>query len=180
MTNDETRSAPESPAGRGGTPTPEIDTPPLLEIGRIARSHGLRGDVVVKLTTDRLERVAPGAELVADGRTLLVQSSRPHQTGFIVSFGGVGDRSAADRLRGLVLWAEAIEDDSVVWVHELIGARMVEIDGTDRGTIASIEANPASDLAILESGAMVPLVFMTDGPVDGVVTIDPPAGLFDV
>jgi len=33
---------------------------PLLEVGRIARPHGLAGEVVVALTTNRTERLAPG------------------------------------------------------------------------------------------------------------------------
>ena len=34
-----------------------------LEVGRVHKAHGLKGDVSVSLTTDRLERVAPGARL---------------------------------------------------------------------------------------------------------------------
>lgn len=156
------------------------DEPQRLEVGRIARAHGLRGDVIVKLTTDRAERCDVGAELFADGKPLIVRSSRPHQQGYIVAFEGLTDRSAAEAMRGKPLEAEALDDESVLWVHELIGTRVVEVNGTDRGIIASVEANPASDLAVLESGALVPLTFVVDGPIDGVVTIDPPNGLFDV
>ena len=36
----------------------------LLEIGQIRRAHGVRGDVLVELASDRPERVAAGRALV--------------------------------------------------------------------------------------------------------------------
>jgi hypothetical protein len=41
-----------------------------------------------------------------------------------------------------------------------------------------VEANPASDLLVLESGHLVPMVFVVD-TAEGRVVIDPPAGLLD-
>jgi 16S rRNA processing protein RimM len=63
-------------------------------------------------------------------------------------------------------------------VHHLVGAAVVELDGTDRGRCTAVIDNPAADLLELESGALVPMTFVVafDG---GVVTIDPPEGLFD-
>ena len=40
-----------------------------LELGRVARPHGIRGEVVVMLHTDRPERTTPGAVLRAGDRT---------------------------------------------------------------------------------------------------------------
>lgn len=151
-----------------------------LEVGRISKSHGLRGEVVVVLTTNRPERVEPGAVLHdGDDRALVVASSRPHQNGYIVQFEGVVGREEADSLRGRVLLAEPLDDPAEMWVHELIGSVVVEADGTERGTVESVQANPASDLLVLDSGALVPLVFVT-GRSPGRVTIDPPEGLFDL
>jgi 16S rRNA processing protein RimM len=155
----------------------------LLEVGRIVRAHGLRGQVVVELTTNRSERVAPGSLLDADGRTVEVVASAtaPAGTGhdrWLVTLDGVVTREAADALRGATLRAEAIDDPDVLWFHELIGARVVEVDGTDRGLVADVLANPASDLLELESGALVPLRFVVTRS-DGVLTVDAPDGLFE-
>jgi 16S rRNA processing protein RimM len=150
----------------------------LLEVGRIARAHGLRGEVVVELVTDRAERVAPGAALSVNGVPLTVDASRPHQGRFIVAFAGVGDRSAAEALVGSVLSAEGIEDDEALWVHELIGSMVRETNGTERGRVVSVQANPAHDQLVLDSGALVPAVFVVSCS-DGITLIDPPDGLFD-
>ena len=81
--------------------------PRLLEVGRIGRAHGLRGDVVVDLTTDRtMERTAPGAELWIADRKVVVAVARPHQQKWLVRFEGVEDRTAAESLRGRTLSAE--------------------------------------------------------------------------
>lgn len=151
-----------------------------LEVGRIHRSHGLRGELVVSLVTNRTERLAPGAELfAADDRRLEVLSSRHQGDKWIVAFDGIASREDADELRGQVLTAPPIDDPDELWVHNLIGASVVEADGTDRGVVDSVLSNPASDILVLDSGALVPLTFVVDRSGTTLV-IDPPEGLFDL
>ena len=97
-----------------------------------------------------------------------------------MTFEGTSTREAAEALRGTVLLAEPIEDEGALWVHELVGAQVVESDGTDRGVVEAVQANPAADLLVLDSGALVPVVFVVDGPTDGVVTVEVPPGLFEL
>lgn len=156
------------------------DAPRLLEVGRITKAHGLRGDVVVLLSTDRSERVTPGAVLSTDRGELTVVSSRAHQDRWVVAFEGTDSRERADALRGLVLSAVPIDDDDVLWVHELIGARVRSADGVDRGVVRSVLDNPAADLLVLDSGALVPVVFVVGSPQDGWIDVDTPDGLFEL
>jgi 16S rRNA processing protein RimM len=157
----------------------------LLRVGRIARPQGVRGEVMVDLVTDRAERTVPGALLwTTAGRQLdVVRATRHAQkathTRWIVAFGGVDDRSQAEALAGEELWAEPIEDPDELWIHDLVGSRVVELDGTDRGMVVAVVRNPAHDLLELEGGALVPVVFVRSCR-DGVTVIDPPAGLFDL
>lgn len=152
----------------------------MLEVGRITKVHGLRGEVVVLLTSDRTERLDPGSALDAEGRTLVVASSRPHADRWLVRFEGVERREDAEPLRGLVLAGEPLDDPEVLWVHELIGCEVRTVDGTSRGRIESVQDNPAADLLVLDTGALVPVVFVADGPTDGVVLVDVPDGLFEL
>ncbi|HEY5875429.1 MAG TPA: hypothetical protein VIT64_09020, partial [Ilumatobacteraceae bacterium] len=98
---------------------------------------------------------------------------------WLVVFAGVSDRTQAERLTGVQLLAAPIEDPDALWVHELIGSRVIEADGVDRGRCASVLANPAHDLLELDSGALVPVTFVVSC-VDGVTTVDVPEGLFDL
>jgi 16S rRNA processing protein RimM len=150
----------------------------LLEVGRIVKPHGIRGEVIVDLVTNRPERVAAGSVLSSDAGDLEVVRSSPHQGRWIVAFNGVADRNEAEELRGTVLRAEALEgEDDTLWVHELVGALVYDIDGLFYGRVREVEANPASDLLVLPQG-LVPLVFVVEQG-EGRVVIDPPAGLID-
>jgi 16S rRNA processing protein RimM len=154
----------------------------LLEVGRITKPHGVRGDVLVLLSTERTSRLDPGSVLQTARGPLTVASSSRHQDRWIVHFDGVTDRDQAESWRGVVLEAEAVDDDpadDVLWVHELVGSTVVLVDGTEVGRVTEVESNPASDLLVLDSGALVPVVFVTDRE-PGRITVDPPEGLFDL
>ena len=150
----------------------------LLEVGRIDRAHGIRGEVVVTLWTNRTERLENGAVLCSDLGDLTVAAARAFQQRWIVRFAEVSDRSSAEALRGQSLRAEPISDPDELWVHELIGMMVCEIDGTERGRVEAVQANPASDLLVLESGALVPLTFLANQTGDRLF-VDVPDGLFD-
>jgi 16S rRNA processing protein RimM len=149
----------------------------LLEVGRITKPHGLRGEVVVDLVTDRRERVAPGTVLESSLGPLVVLASRPHQGKWLVTFEGCNDRTAAERLAGAVLHAEALDDPEALWVDDLIGTEVVEVDGTRRGKVVAVVENPAHDILELDSGALVPVVFIRSCE-HGITTVDVPEGLF--
>jgi len=138
--------------------------PALLEVGRIIKPHGLQGEVVVALVTNRNERVAPGSVLHGPHGNLVVEHSRRFEaTGdgrWIVAFAGVTSREGADALREMVLHAEPLEDPDALWAHELIGAEVVAVTGEVLGRVSAIEANPASDLLVLEGGGLIPLRFV--------------------
>ncbi len=153
----------------------------LLEVGIIVKPHGLRGDVVVSLVTNRDERVAPGSVLITDtGRELVVRRSTVHHNRFIVTFEGIAGIDEAEALRGCSLLAAPMADPEALWVHELIGARVEDLSGEVLGVVASVQANPASDLLVLESGGLIPLRFVVGGNRGGLVTVDIPDGLLDL
>lgn len=172
-----------------------MGTPGRLEIGRVVKPHGIRGEVVVAPVTNRHERFEPGSvHWLPHGETqeeseqrLQVRSARRHQGRWIVDYEDIADRNAAEELRGVVLTGDPIDvlDEGEMWVHELVGSRVVDVSGgsrIDRGEVVEVEVNPAHDLLVLDTGALVPVVFISefspDEGSDGVVAVDPPAGLF--
>jgi len=152
----------------------------LLEVGHIRRAHGLRGDVFVQLLSDSDARVAPGSEFFADGERMVVESSRVASNGRrIVKFDRIADRIAAEQYANRALRGRPIDDPDALWVHEMIGRRVVEADGTDRGRCVSVLANPAADLLELDNGALVPSNFVVSLDED-TITVETPDGLFDL
>jgi len=174
--------APGDGADGGGAATgPDTDRPTLLGVGRIVKPHGLRGDVIVSLTTNRDERVAAASVLhTDDGRTLEVVRSSAHRGRFIVTFAGVEGIDAAEALRDTPLSAPPLDDPDALWVHDLIGSTVLDGAGGELGRVRSVEANPASDLLVLESGALIPLRFVTGSVPGATVTVDVPDGLLDL
>lgn len=160
--------------------TSSTDDHSKLEVGRIGRPHGLRGEVVVQAITNRPDRFVPGAVFDANGREMRVASCRPHQGRWLVCFEGVADRTAAEALRGVLLTASppATSPEGELWVHELVGAEVVDASGDVLGRVESVEANPASDLLVLGKGKLIPLRFAIDVQ-PGRIVVDLPAGLLE-
>ena len=147
----------------------------------MVKAHGLRGEVVVSLVSDYPEvRLAPGSRLWAGDRELVVR------------VGAAAPGSLARAVRGRRRpdgrggdWpdarstAEALDDPEALWVHELIGSPVVEEGtGVERGRVVSVVANPAHELLELDSGALVPIVFVRSCE-DGVTVVAVPEGLFE-
>jgi 16S rRNA processing protein RimM len=147
------------PAGQEGTMSQQVI------VGTVGRPHGLRGEVTVRPRTDRVEqRFAVGAQLLIDSRPITVIGSSWTQGRLIVGLAGVADRSAAEELRGLDLWADADGDDlDSEEYHDamLIGLAVVDPDGAPLGTVTAVQHNPAQDLLTVRNEAgewLVPFV----------------------
>jgi 16S rRNA processing protein RimM len=151
-----------------------------LEVGRIGRAHGLKGEVGVKLTTDRVERLTAGSVLYAGERPMIVAASRLHSGRWLVQFEGIEGRTEAEGLSGLLLSADPLPTGpDELWVHELIGVAVRDREGRDLGRVLAVEANPASDLLVLDDDVLVPMRFVVERTPD-LVIVDPPEGLLDV
>ena len=113
----------------------------LVQIGRVIKPHGVRGEVVVDATTDDpAGRFAVGEVLVGKQagreRELTVKSMRPHQGRLLVFFDEVPDRNDAETLRGMRFFAAPVfdDDDEAYYDHELIGLRVLNVGDVDEAT----------------------------------------------
>src|SRR5262245_11270393 len=85
--------------------------PDIILVGRVARPHGLRGEVVVEPESDVAERFEPGStmRLGPSGRRVEVVDARPFGDRLLVRFAGMQDRTAVEGLRGLELTVDRAE-----------------------------------------------------------------------
>ncbi|OLT47836.1 ribosome maturation factor RimM [Saccharomonospora sp. CUA-673] len=166
-------------------------------VGRVAKAHGIRGELAVDVRTDSPEeRFVEGAVLTGRARggattRLTVTAARWHSGRLLVRFEEVPDRTAAEAQRGLLLLADAhglppIDDPDEFYDHELEGLRAELTDGTTVGTVREIVHSPGGELLVLDregrSEAMVPFVQAIVVEVDvqaGKVVLDPPEGLLE-
>jgi 16S rRNA processing protein RimM len=182
----------------GAAPEGQAD-PNAIIVGRLGRPHGLRGEFLVDVRTDVPERrFAVGAVLgcTAPGVPLLtVAASRRHSGRWLVQFEEVGDRSAADTVRGALLTIDPAEagaagddpDDEAWWDADLIGLTVVTTSGDAVGSVAEVLHPPGGDLLAVrtEAGGEVLVPFVTElvPEVDvpaGRLVVDPPEGLLDL
>jgi 16S rRNA processing protein RimM len=164
-------------------------------VARIARAHGIRGDVVLDVRTDEPElRLVPGTSLLTtpdSAGPLTLEHMRDNSGRVLARFAGVADRAAAEALRGVLLEADIDpaqrpEDPEEFYDHQLVGLRVVGPFGEPLGTVAELVHLPGQDvLAVTKPDggeALVPFVAALVPIVDldaGRVVVDPPGGLFD-
>lgn len=159
---------------------------PRIEIGGVARAHGIRGEVVI-VTHDPDSDTLDGATVVwIDGIERTITAARHTHRGWLVQLAGIATRTDAEALRGKRVEVDrsALElaDDDIL-LSDLVGCRVLLADGTPWGTIAAIDTHPLQDRLVIHDGAierMLPLVdaFVTRIDLEaGTVTVDPPPGL---
>lgn len=139
-----------------------------LQIGRVIKPHGVRGEVVVDPTTDTPDqRFATGEVLkgkqAGKELSLTVRSFRPHQGRLLVTFEEIADRTAAESLRGVRFFAAPThdEDDDGFYDYELEGltayllAPGTDLEGDEIqlgdlvGKVVAVEHTPAGQLLVI-------------------------------
>ena len=165
-------------------------------MGRIARAHGLRGQVIVNLETDfPEERFQPGAEVFVEraGRVeaLTITSVRFHRERPVIGLRGVESMTEADALAGLELRvplaALAALPEGVFYRHDLIGCRVDTTDGGHVGVVTDVEGTMSGSRLVVDGGkageVLIPLAAEICRQIDAAgkrIVIDPPEGLIDV
>ncbi|WP_199439108.1 ribosome maturation factor RimM [Umezawaea beigongshangensis] len=166
-------------------------------VGRVAKAHGISGELAVDVRTDSPEtRFAVGAVVAAklrDGtsRDLTVAAARAHSGRLLVRFAEVLTRDVAESLRGTVLLGSTDDlppttDPDEFYDHQLEGLAAVLLDGTEVGTVLEVAHGAGGELLVIRRGdgteLLVPFVRQIVPTVDvagGRVVLDPPEGLLD-
>lgn len=168
--------------------------PMELMIGRVVKSHGIRGEVAVEVTTDEPEiRYAVGE--VLNGRqgkkehTLTIDAARVHKGRLLIKFKEVPDRNVADSLRGTQFFATPLEredDQEGFYDHELIGLKVIH-EGAGIGTVTGVTHGPAGEILEVklndDKEVLIPFVHAIVPEVDleaGTCTLTPPDGLLEL
>ena len=167
----------------------------MAVVGRIARTHGNRGQVILNLETDFPEaRFRPGAELfVTRGRgvdRLTLTSVRFHGGRPIVGVAGVESMDAAEALAGLELRVPVDQlaslPEGMFYRHDLVGCRVETRGGDPVGVVREVEGTlGGSRLVVAGEGGevLIPLASEICTAIDPAakrIVIDPPEGLLEL
>jgi 16S rRNA processing protein RimM len=173
-----------------------------LTVGRVAKAHGVGGELVVEIRTDdpaarfapgntlRLKRPRGGAEA-----SYVVESAREHGARLLVRLAGVDDRDAAEGLRGGLFVVDSddlppIDEPDTYYDHQLEGLRVRTVTGEDIGVVAEVLHTAGGELLAVkrDSGSdsgevLVPFVGAIVTSVsleERLVEIEPPPGLLEL
>jgi 16S rRNA processing protein RimM len=133
----------------------------LILIGRVARAHGLRGELRVELHyvgSDALSQVnelwlAESPEQPENPARHAIEYARPVPKAYLVKLENVSERNAAEALRGRSVWvarAALSADDSEYYLVDLIGAKVLGPEG-ELGTVIEIATHPSVDALVIRT-----------------------------
>jgi 16S rRNA processing protein RimM len=167
----------------------------MAVVGRIARAHGLKGQVIVNLETDFPEaRFQPGAELFVERggqvEPLTITTVRFHRERPVIGLRGIESITDAEPLAGLELRvpldALAALPEGVFYRHDLIGCRVETTSGGTVGVVTDVEGTMAGSrlvIALASGEILIPLaaeICLEIDPAAKRIVIDPPDGLIDL
>jgi 16S rRNA processing protein RimM len=170
-----------------------------LVVGRVVKAHGVTGELAVDIRTDDPEgRFTQGATLRGRPsrggaeRDYVIESVRAHGDRLLLRIEGVGDRDAADALRGTLFLVDSgdlppINDPDEFYDHQLEGMTVTTTAGVEVGTVAEVLHTAAGELLAVRDadGAEVLVPFVSAIVVsvsleDRAIAIDPPEGLLEL
>lgn len=156
-------------------------SPPLVELGYVARAHGVRGAVLVRLhhpgsdSLRHLDAVMVRRRGADAAEEMALAEARPLPNGgWLVRIEGISTRTAADALRGAVL---SVPRDRLLqpepgeyFVQDLLHLEVLDPDGRPRGRVTRIYDNGAQAVLVVDSPELgevdVPFVEEHVGEVD--------------
>lgn len=156
-----------------------------VEIGGVARAHGIRGEVVIVTHDPDSETLGRVEQIYVAGTPRRIAGARDTQRGWLVQLEGVTTRNDAEALRGARVEVDRADldlDEDDVLLDDLVGCKVVLVDGTPWGEVAAIESGPGQDRLVIHDGGVERLVPLVDALVPnidldaGIITVDPPEG----
>lgn len=165
-----------------------------LQVARIGKPHGIRGEVTVQVLTDAPgDRFVPGTEFVVEPASvgpLTVHSARWNKDILLLAFEEIETRNEAETLRGAKLFIETEElednDDEGWYEHELVGLE-ARVGSQVVGKVSGLNTMPVQDLLVVKTPdgkeILIPFVEQIVPEVnvaEGYVLVTPPAGLFEI
>jgi 16S rRNA processing protein RimM len=159
-----------------------------LEIGGVARAHGIRGEIVIFTHDPDSDTLGKIDSIYVGGVERKILGARDTQRGWLITLDGVVTRNDAEALKGKVVEIDRdlleLDDDDVL-LEDMVGLECRLPDGTVWGTVHAVDPGAFQDLLIVHHGdveRMLPIVdvFVTSIDLDArVIIVTPPEGLPD-
>src|SRR2546423_15470451 len=143
-----------------------MDWDGMALVGRIARAHGIKGQVIVNPDTDfPEERFRAGATMFTTRGPVTLTSARLQNGRPVIGIEGVETMNDAEALAGLELRVPVEElaplPEGTFYHHELVGCRVVTGGGDAVGTVERVEGTLRGSRLVVagtKGDILIPLV----------------------
>lgn len=137
--------------------SPDSGEPEYVLIGRLQRTHGVSGEIVLGIKTDFPERIKPG-KLVYLGRDFVphkISGVRPFHNNLLLIMDGIRNREEAAELTNFEVFVRIHDlpelDEGLYYHHQLIGLTVKNESGTTLGTVREIIETGANDVYVVKN-----------------------------
>jgi 16S rRNA processing protein RimM len=141
--------------------------PVFLLIGRLLRTHGLHGEIVMDLKTDFPERIKKGKIVYCgeEHKRLIVHDTRQHNRYILISFKGISSNDALQEYVNQFVFIRADEVEPLpqghYYFHELIGMNVFE-NSKKIGVVSDMLETGSNDVIVVSTKTgkeiLVPLI----------------------
>jgi 16S rRNA processing protein RimM len=132
---------------------PDPLTSDTIEIGYVARAHGIRGEIFAATHDPDSTTLEEADAVYIAGTRYAVEHSRPMKEGWLLALEGVLDRNLAETLRGKTISVDraliSVEPGEVI-LSDLVGFAVRLPDGTSWGTVTAVEIGPQDRLIVCD------------------------------
>lgn len=137
--------------GSGSRRRPE---PEFLNVARVLRPWGVRGEMKVEMLSSHPEDLSPGKRVYAgEDRSFEVLSTRSQHGNWIINLAGCDTPEQAEALRDVVLriprQAAAPLRPNEYYHAQIIGLSVVTVDGEALGQVTEIVKTGANDVYVV-------------------------------
>ena len=125
-----------------------------VALAAIAGAHGISGEVRLKLFAEGVDSLKRHKQVMAGERAMTLVSIKPGSIGAIARFAEVGDRNAAEALRGTLLTVPRSAlpplGEGEYYHADLIGLPCESPTGDPLGKVVAVENFGAGDILEIE------------------------------
>lgn len=147
--------------------SPDGGEPVFLLVGKLRRTHGLRGELQMEVWTEFPERLEGGKTLYvgADYRPFRLRSVRQKANSLLVAFQDIRDPEQAAALRNQWVYIRADQvpplTEGEFYHHQIVGLNVIDEGGETLGVVSGILETGSNDVLIVhpESGKDILLPF---------------------
>lgn len=156
-----------------------MDASEFGPLGRVAKTHGLNGEVSVIMTVDLPVERLPGLEVwfvppPAAFRTARITGVRPGPKGPLFAFDTVRDLTASETLRGATILARIADLPEVEESDDPLGLEVVDELRGSIGHVTDVIVTGANDVWVVDGPLGEVLIPVID---DVILDIDEEAGV---